>query len=300
MTQDPQDPLSAVTTAQEIIQLKNWLCDGSIHLEGWTVEHTVQPADTIDIPPLSEHMLVCGLAPSSSRQFCQFAGQEYDGVSYDNHFFIVPANVPARLAWDGEDEAVVFGIRPEALQQTAEQIGYVAPHTVELNPIIFSQDEQITLLTRCIAHEIRTGGEGGQLYSESLKNCFNVHLLRRYCNSEMRPRNYSGGLPHYRLREVLAYINSNLAHGNISIDAMARVAGLSSYYFTRQFKQSTGLAPHQYVTQQRIDRAKRLLKQRDLSIAQVGIECGFPNQSHFSRVFRQVVGFTPSRYRKEL
>lgn len=81
---------------------------------------------------------------------------------------------------------------------------------------------------------------------------------------------------------------------------MAQLVDLSNYYFARQFKQSTGLAPHQYVTQQRIEKAKRLLKQRQHSISQVGLECGFSNQSHFGRAFRQVTGTTPKRYREGL
>ena len=81
---------------------------------------------------------------------------------------------------------------------------------------------------------------------------------------------------------------------------MAQLAELSSYYFARQFKRSTGLSPHQYINQQRIEKAKRLLKQRKYSITQVAIECGFSNQSHFSRAFRKATDITPKRYQQQL
>ena len=66
------------------------------------------------------------------------------------------------------------------------------------------------------------------------------------------------------------------------------------------FKRSTGSSPHQYLLQRRLDRAKSLLKQRELTLAEIGASTGFADQSHFTKVFRQFTGVTPSEYRRQL
>jgi AraC family transcriptional regulator len=77
---------------------------------------------------------------------------------------------------------------------------------------------------------------------------------------------------------------------------MAAQIGVSRCYFATQFKQSMGIAPHQYVNQQRIEKAKQCLRSQKLSISDVAIACGFSNQSHLTKVFKQQTGTTPKRY----
>ena len=61
-----------------------------------------------------------------------------------------------------------------------------------------------------------------------------------------------------------------------------------------------GISPYQYVNQQRIEKAKKSLKQQNEAIADIALECGFANQSHFNKVFRQYVGTTPKKYREQV
>jgi AraC family transcriptional regulator len=58
-----------------------------------------------------------------------------------------------------------------------------------------------------------------------------------------------------------------------------------------------GIAPYQYLIQQRVERAKRLLKQREMLISEIALDCGFANQTHLTKVFRQITGITPKVYR---
>jgi AraC family transcriptional regulator len=74
---------------------------------------------------------------------------------------------------------------------------------------------------------------------------------------------------------------------------------MSPYYFSRLFKQSTGLSPHQYLLRQHIERAKELLAEPRHRIAAVSYELGFPHQSHFTTIFRKLVGTTPSDYQRQ-
>ena len=75
---------------------------------------------------------------------------------------------------------------------------------------------------------------------------------------------------------------------------------MSPHYFAELFRQSTGYAPHQYVIRQRIERAAQCLRDAGRSVIEAGLDAGFQNPSHFARVFRQLVGVSPSRFRAEM
>ena len=99
--------------------------------------------------------------------------------------------------------------------------------------------------------------------------------------------------------KVIEYIHTN-ASGNISLADLAKVAEVSSHHFASLFTKATGLSPHKYVLRVRIERAKIHLKDDGLSVAEVSRLIGFRTQEHFTKVFRRVVGVTPSKFREEL
>ncbi|MEM9215438.1 MAG: helix-turn-helix transcriptional regulator [Cyanobacteria bacterium P01_F01_bin.150] len=270
MDQQTSQLSSEISCLQDMTELKGWLVDGAIRMEDWTVEHTVQTSDELQVPSLSSHALLFSTGRiHSNHQMSRFAGQEYNGPGYNEQFFILPAGTPGEFAWDEDDEAITFDIKPESLRQMALQTDCINPDSVELKPLVCAEDDQITRFAYCLLHEIRTGGAGSRLYSESLLTAFNVHLLRHYCTLEANFKDYEGGLIPHKLHEVLDYIEAN------------------------------GYAPHQYVIYRRVDQAKRLLKQQQFSIAQIAVECGFSSQSHFYGAFRRLVGTTPKRYREK-
>ena len=98
------------------------------------------------------------------------------------------------------------------------------------------------------------------------------------------------------LARVIDYIHENTG-ANVSLVAMAEIAGVSPNHFVLLFSQATGLTPHQYVLRARIDSAKLYLKDDALSIAEVSRLTGFRTQEHFTKVFRKIVGVTPRAFR---
>jgi len=105
-----------------------------------------------------------------------------------------------------------------------------------------------------------------------------------------------GGLPPRALRRVREYVVAHIEE-NITIQALASIVGLSRFHFTRAFKQSEGVTPHQFLLQCRVKRVQELLTATELPLSQIALAAGFSDQSHCSRRFRELVGITPSRYR---
>lgn len=103
-----------------------------------------------------------------------------------------------------------------------------------------------------------------------------------------------------RLRRVLDYIEASLSERNLSLAEIASVAHLSPFHFSRAFKSVTGTAPHRFVVERRVDRAKALLTDPDISLAEIAAAVGFANQAHFSTMFRRLTGMSPRQYRRNL
>jgi len=107
------------------------------------------------------------------------------------------------------------------------------------------------------------------------------------------------GLPRYKLRRVMAYVDASLG-GPISLDDLASVAGVSRFHFHRQFRKTVGVTPREYVLRARIERAKGLLTESDLTVGEVSGAVGFVDQSHFSNNFRRLTAMTPRGFRNSM
>jgi AraC family transcriptional regulator len=101
----------------------------------------------------------------------------------------------------------------------------------------------------------------------------------------------------FRLRRAKEYLEANLC-SDLRLQELARAAGLSPFYFCRQFKRSTGLSPIRYALERRIEKAKQLIAGSDRPLVDISLELGFSSQSHFTAIFRKHTGTTPRRYRE--
>jgi AraC-like DNA-binding protein len=116
-------------------------------------------------------------------------------------------------------------------------------------------------------------------------------------NTPSVPSYAKGGLTPRTLERVRNYIEQNLAN-SIRLEILADIAGLSRCHFARAFKRSTGLPPHCFLMQCRLEHAQKLLAETNMSLAQIALASGFSDQSHFSRRFRQSIGLTPRSFRQ--
>jgi two-component system response regulator YesN len=87
---------------------------------------------------------------------------------------------------------------------------------------------------------------------------------------------------------------------DISLDDVSRTVDISPYYFSKLFKEETGENFIDYLTNIRIEKAKSLLKNSDLSIKNICVDTGYSDPNYFSRIFKKLVGVTPTEYREGL
>ncbi len=212
---------------------------------------------------------------------------------------IIPAGITHRCSWDTPAEFTVLALEPTLLQQVGQD--WVNPDQIELVPQFMSCSDpfmQTTLAT--LRSEAEVGGLGSQLLVDSLKTTLVIHLLRNYCATRPKISSSSAqttGLSKAALTLVIDYIHSSL-HQDLQLGQIAAIAQISPYHFLRLFKQSLGVTPYQYILECRIERAKYLLRQGELTIAEVAMQTGFCDQSHLTRYFKRALGITPKQFLK--
>ena len=105
-------------------------------------------------------------------------------------------------------------------------------------------------------------------------------------------------MPPKKAKQVTDFIHANF-NRQIVLFELANLVELNEYHFCRMFKLSFAQTPQQYLMSIRIEYAKQALKTSTYSLAYIALMCGFANQSHFGRNFKQRVGVTPSSYRRQ-
>jgi AraC family transcriptional regulator len=151
---------------------------------------------------------------------------------------------------------------------------------------------------RHIAMALRAGVQSGaaldRMYGEGLSTALAAHLLREYGATVLRPKSQYGGLTRAKLVRAVEYIQDQL-DADLAVSGIAQAVGMSPFYFTRLFKESTGQSPHQYVVEARVRRAKELLTTGKFTIGEAAHQVGFVDQSHLTRHFKRVFGLPPKR-----
>lgn len=208
---------------------------------------------------------------------------------------ITPCGMVTQGRWHKAIECLFVSINPTLFERAAFEL--TTTGNIKLAAHIGVRDPQIHHIGLALLAELEAGCLAGRLYGESLSLALAVHLFKRYSSSGQPIREPVGGLPWRQIQQVTDYINDNLAAG-MTIAEMAENLGISPFYFSRLFKQSTGLAPHQYVIRCRIEQAKILLTENKLPIVEIGYRVGCSSQSNFTALFRKHVGITPKAYRE--
>lgn len=201
----------------------------------------------------------------------------------------------------GQSELLLVRLAPALLIETASRLrmyraGLNLLFREPLTPL--TGDSKLSATLEAIAYEIESGDAGWREVIRSLVNQLTVYLLRAHINARRSDEIELSrvGVVDRRLRRAIEFMSDNCGR-ELGLAEIAGSAYLSEFHFARLFKKITGATPHAYLASLRIERARRLLAESDLSIADVGGAVGYTSQSHFTKIFREATGMTPKAFR---
>jgi AraC family transcriptional regulator len=209
---------------------------------------------------------------------------------------VVPANTRHWIRSTGEQDLLLISFEPTFLKQLDPEV--IDPDRIEILPHFAKSDPLIYQLGRSLKIALETDPIGSRIYAESMSNALAAHLIYHY-STTARSLETIKCADHPQTQQAIDYIHAHLTE-DLSLAAIAISVGLSQFHLARMFKQTMGISLWQYVVQQRIDLAKRILTQLNLSIVEVSNHLGFSSQAQFTNFFRKHTGINPTQYRKKL
>jgi AraC family transcriptional regulator len=264
--------------------------------DGFRARILSDPPGTVRIPAVRDTFVSIHVGPSV-RMICRRGGQSHSGTTVHGDIDIIPAGTASTWVLGARDTALALRLPSPLMRGVAEQLELDADH-VEIVNRFMMRDRQIENIGWAVKAEIESGLPSGRLYMDSLAVSLASRLLLCHSSQANHREPHRGGLTVWQLREVLSYIEDNLAQ-DISLRDVAAVARLSVPHFNRMFRESEGLPLHQYLIQRRVERAKALLTEGNLPISQIALDSGFAHQSHLAYHMRRAVGVSPRKFRED-
>jgi len=179
----------------------------------------------------------------------------------------------------------------------AKTIHEIIDHRIMINPLLSEHSDNILPIVRHLSHSLtekKTGYEfltQGYLF-QLLGVILQEHLYEEVISDKVTTEHLNS------IKNVLAFISDNYS-SNISLDALARIAGMNPKYFCRYFRLMTDRTPIDYLNFYRIECACEMFSTKDISIKEVAISCGFNDESYFIKTFSKYKGITPKQFMKQ-
>ena len=243
------------------------------------------------------YAIVCMHLGPSVEVVCSRGGRLRHGREVAGDLDIIPAHTPS--AWETKQAGTTLIMRvPDGLLRDVATALGMDPRCIEIADRFQLRDPVIEHIGWALKADLESGSPGGRVFRASLGTALATRLLQRHNSRSLPMRDVQGGMSGWKLKQVISYIEDNL-ESELSLAEIASVAGISVSHLKTLFRHSTGTPVHQYVLRRRVERAKQLLQDRNLSIAQVAFATGFAHQSHLARHMRKILGTTPAVLRKD-
>ena len=265
------------------------------------VGHLRLHAGEVELLPFDGHLVNLHLS-STPHYLVQHRNEhKHEGFKNPGVVDVIPAVTPAYFRMGAASEHTSMLLMDRFIRQVAQETG-ADPDAFEVAPFFNTPDPSIERIGLLLLSEMKTRGLGGELLAESLANVLALHVLRSYSSlgrASRRRVGSEGGASKRSLERATDYINDNLSQ-RLTLAEIAEAAYMSPRHFSRSFKKDTGLSPHQYVIHRRVERAKSLLANTDLTLAEIARAVGFAHHSHLTSHVRRLAGVSPGALRREI
>jgi len=212
---------------------------------------------------------------------------------FPSYFSLIPSGKPHVGQWSDGSEVVVTLLSKTQVVRASDEL--LRSSSSEILSAPCAVDPVILSLGSVLRREFLSGGIADPFFVEAIGTVLTGHVVRRW-SSQARSRSMKGSLSPKQLRKTLDAIDNWMPFG-IGIKALADQLGMGTHQFTRHFRKSMGCSPYRFVMRRRIERARLLLEESSIPLAQIALELGFVSQSHFTSVFHREVRTTPQSYR---
>lgn len=242
-----------------------------------------------------QHHILLNLRDQPHRVENWRGDEHRDFIYHKNEIIVTPAGIKSGWKWHQKSKVIVITLDPKKFETFAQKELGVVLGAAQLQDIPQFMDEDI-VSAGVMALEALKSQMGSAVMYESFARIFLTKLIQKYgLQGEEYEFSKSFSAVHYK--RVLDYVAKNFGQ-EITLEDMASEAGLSPFHFARLFKQTIGETPYQFVMDYRIEQAKKMLTDPARPMIDIALSCGFSDQAHFSRVFKQLSGMTPKDWRK--
>jgi AraC family transcriptional regulator len=195
--------------------------------------------------------------------------------------------------------SLVFYLPRAALDAIADDANAPRIRDLSYEPGAGVNDLTISGLGSLLLPTLSHPDQANPLFLDHVLLAVGVHVAQTYGGMRPMSRRARGGLAPWQERRATEILRANLKRG-VALKEVARECGLSVGYFSHAFRRTLGVAPHKWLTEQRVVLSKEKLRDNGLSLSDVAAECGFSDQSHLTRAFRQTVGISPGAWRRAI
>ena len=244
-----------------------------------------------------KHILTMGVNHPSRFEIGDGANHRMSYVRRPGSLSLIPAGVlPVMRAETGFD-LVACALDSGLVSALDSELGRRPTGTLHLQ--LHFQDPAAQQLMTLLLADANEGFSTERLYTEYLAQALAVRMLYhgRQAGPETNNRSASA-LPRHVLRRIIERMRCFSC--DLSLQTLANESGYSRVHFVRMFRAATGYSPHNYLLNLKLERARELLEDQSISLIDIALDCGFSSHSHMSRLFRKIVGVTPSAYRRSL
>jgi AraC family transcriptional regulator len=249
--------------------------------------------DVVVQPP--DHVIAVQLSGSVNLQQTR-AGRTRSRTVRAGDVSVTPVGPPTRWRQAGQSVVVLLRLSPSYVASVAGDECALDPARFEIHGRFGGRDAAIEDVARKLLASLELEGADSRLHVDGLVYELAIHLLREYTTGTVRPSWPISGLSPRKLRRAMEFIDDNL-RSELSLAAIADAVALSPGHFAHAFRSATGVAPHRYVLERRVELGKVLLRDSDMPITEIADCVGCSSHSHFSVLFHRITGLTPRQFR---